>query len=425
MGVAFSGGRDSLALLHATVRAAHGTGLEVVALHVHHGLVAEADAWVQSAIALCHRWQRAGWPVRLRWHRVQGQPARGQSVEAWARRQRYEALARMAQEEGASLVLLAQHRRDQAETVLLQALRGAGARGLAAMPRLAVREGLSWARPWLDQPREAIESYVRRHRLKPLEDPSNDDTRLARNRLRAQVWPALTVAFHDAETTLAQSARRAQETSAVLDEVAALDLATLVKGPSLQRAPWLALSTARRANVLRAWLRAQCSRGAPEAMVQQLLHDWARRAQGQWTVAPGQVLVAYRGRLRWRVPEPEHIRGPACLDLSRPGCHAVPQWGGAFLVEPGEEQGIDAARLVHAELRPRSGGERFQRGPATPPRSLKKSFQQAGLAVDQRQGPLVWSGDQLVFVPGLGIDARAWASPGQPQLHLRWLPTRG
>src|SRR6185369_13650037 len=112
-------------------------GIEVVALHVHHGLMPQADAWVQSAVRLCARWQAAGWPLRLRWHRLDSTPAQGDSVEAWARRERYAALAQMAREEGASLVLLAQHRRDQAETVLLQALRGGGPRGLAAMPRSA------------------------------------------------------------------------------------------------------------------------------------------------------------------------------------------------------------------------------------------------------------------------------------------------
>lgn len=420
--VAFSGGRDSLALLHATVRAAHDVGAQVVALHVHHGLLAEADAWVQSAIALCHRWQRAGWPVRLRWHRVAGRPARGQSVEAWARRERHEALARMAREEGASLLLLAQHRRDQAETVLLQALRGAGAKGLSAMPVSALRDGLVWARPWLDQPREAIEAYVRRHRLKPIEDPSNADARWARNRLRLQAWPALVEAFPDAETTLAQSARKAQEATAVLDEVAALDLAAVAEGATLQRSPWLALSVPRRANLLRHWLGAQLPQGAPEALVQQIQHDWALRATGQWTGPNGQVLVAYRGHLRWRAPTIAPPNVAASMDLSVPGHHQLPQWGGTLLVEPAAEHGIDPGCLLRAELRARSGGERFQCASGAPPRSLKKSFQQAGLAADLRQGPLVWSGGQLVFVPGLGIDARAWAPPGRPQLRLRWLP---
>ena len=111
-------------------------------------------------------------------------------------------LDEMAREEGASLLLLAHHRRDQAETWLLQALRGGGPAGLAAMPRCAERAGLVWARPWLDQPRSAIEAYLRQHLLTWVDDQSNADQRFARNRLRAIVWPAMLEAFTDAEAAL-------------------------------------------------------------------------------------------------------------------------------------------------------------------------------------------------------------------------------
>jgi tRNA(Ile)-lysidine synthase len=118
--VAFSGGRDSTALLHATLRAARDGGVQVVALHVHHNLQPEADTWLAHAQQVCQRWSR-GAPLRLLHRRLAGTPARGDSVEAWARRERYRALADMAHEAGAELVLLAQHRRDQAETFLLRA----------------------------------------------------------------------------------------------------------------------------------------------------------------------------------------------------------------------------------------------------------------------------------------------------------------
>ena len=98
MAVAFSGGRDSLALLHATCRAAQALGLQVVALHIHHGLLADADGWLRRAQQLCTRWRRHGWPLTLRWQRLDGQPAPGDSIEAWARAGRHAALAAMAAE---------------------------------------------------------------------------------------------------------------------------------------------------------------------------------------------------------------------------------------------------------------------------------------------------------------------------------------
>ncbi|MBU6259522.1 MAG: tRNA lysidine(34) synthetase TilS, partial [Burkholderiales bacterium] len=227
--VAASGGRDSTALLHCTARAARALGAEVVALHVHHGLQAEADDWLELV-----RRQARRWSAEFACQRLLGKPARGASVEAWARTERYRALAELAHASGCGLVLLAHHRRDQAETWLLQALRGAGAAGLAAMPARAERAGLTWVRPWLDQPREAIEAYVRRHRLRHAEDPSNGDPRYARNRLRLQVWPALTAAFPEAEAALAAAAAQAQDAAALAAQLAAQDLARLCEGPALR-----------------------------------------------------------------------------------------------------------------------------------------------------------------------------------------------
>src|ERR1700712_6009176 len=112
--VACSGGRDSVALLHAALGAAPALGTSVVALHIHHGLMADADAWASEVEALCERWN-----VGFACERLAGAPSPGESVEAWARRERYRALARMALEAGADIVLLVHHLHDQAETVLL------------------------------------------------------------------------------------------------------------------------------------------------------------------------------------------------------------------------------------------------------------------------------------------------------------------
>ena len=164
-GVAFSGGRDSVALLHASATAARGTGLRVVALHVHHGLMPQADQWVDHMQLQVAQWQAQGLPVAFSHVRLRGSPAAGDSVEAWARKHRYQALTAMAKAQGIGTVLLAQHLKDQAETVMLQALRGAGPAGWAAMPRAVLREEVWWIRPWLNQPRRAIEAYISVHGL--------------------------------------------------------------------------------------------------------------------------------------------------------------------------------------------------------------------------------------------------------------------
>ena len=298
LGVAVSGGRDSVALLHAAATAAVGSGLEVWALHVHHGLMPQADDWWTTLEQQCARWARRGMPVRFAGERLTGAPVAGQSIEAWARAGRYDALTRMAKERQIGLVLLAQHRRDQAETVLLQALRSGGPAGLSAMPRSVERHGIRWVRPWLDQPRPAIEAYVRRYRLRYVDDPSNEDPRLARNRLRTQAWEALAEAFPQAEVALAGTARRMQEAAACNAELAALDISACVdaKG-AVDLAAWAGLSPARRANLLRHWGARWCPAGVPETLIARLLEEAVGARNGSRWPIPGGQIKRLKGRL--------------------------------------------------------------------------------------------------------------------------------
>jgi tRNA(Ile)-lysidine synthase len=423
--VAYSGGRDSTALLHATLAAAATEGVQVLALHVHHGLSAHADAWLDACAAQCTRWARKGLTVQFVAQRLDTRPARGESTEAWARQARYRALRTMALDHGASLVLLAHHRRDQAETFVLQALRGAGTAGLAGMPQVVEREGICWARPWLEVSDAQIAAYVRRHRLKYIDDDSNADTRLARNRLRLQVWPALTDAFPQAEAALAAAATWSQEADAALRELAADDLAGIADARGLDVARWSLLSTPRRSNALRTWLKDAVGAAAPASLVTRLLDELKPRQSARWPVAGGE-LQQHRSRLRpVVVKETAAVRALApetALGIRRAGRHALPGWGGVLQVTRVAAEGVPLAWLAHLELRPRSGSERFQAGIGRPPRSLKKQFQAAGVAAWERGGPLVYSGGQLVFVPGLGLDARVIGLPGQPQVQLHWLP---
>lgn len=430
--VAYSGGRDSTALLHATWRAVlapvegGGPRPEVVALHVHHGLSPQADAWQAHCEAQCARWSaEVGLTLRLRTERLKGTPAPGDSVEAWARTRRYEALARMARAEGASLVLMAHHRRDQAETFLLQALRGAGMAGLSGMPaQYRDPDGLRWCRPWLDRPREAIEAYVTRHGLDFIDDDSNTNPRFARNRLRLALWPALTGAFPDAEASLAQAGRRAQEARACLAELAQIDLAAVAPqdGP-LSLAVWCRLSAARRSNALHAWLQRipglRVTRPLLDRLGQELGDGTGEPAR--WPCGEAGELRRYQGELTFAPQGPVERPGiPGGLAIPAPGRYELPAWGGRLHVSLVTSGGLAWTPGMVLTLRRREGAEQFQGGPRQPARALKKQFQSARVPAWERTGPLVFQGDVLVFVPGLGLDARALAPPGVAQVALRW-----
>lgn len=427
--VAYSGGRDSTALLHATLAEAALLGVDVLALHVHHGLSPNADAWLAHCEDQCRRWSRWHPNLQLVSHRLTTRPAQGESVEAWARQARYRALREMALGQQVDVVLLAHHRRDQAETLLLQALRGAGPAGLSGMPRRALRDGIEWQRPWLQQPREAIDAYVRRHRLKHIDDESNEDTRFARNRLRHEVWPSLAKAFPHAEAALSTAADWAQEASAALEELARIDLVRVaVEAPSglaigLALGPWLELSVPRRSNVLRAWLKARLGAPAAASLVTRLMTELPAVRSARWSVASGELQL-HKAVLQHRASQPQpasRMAREATLSLRRAGTCALPGWGGRFQVTRVTEGGIPLAWLAHLDLKPREGAERFQAGMARPPRSLKKQFQSMGVPAWDREGPLVYSGGQLVFVPGLGLDARVIGLPGQALVSLRWI----
>jgi tRNA(Ile)-lysidine synthase len=421
--VAWSGGRDSTALLHASLLEALALGAKVFALHVHHGLSPNADAWLAACEAQCTRWAKRGLPVTLVSTHLSTSPAPGESIEAWARQARYRALRTMALANDVSVVLLAHHRRDQAETFLLQALRGAGMAGLAGMPASVERDGITWQRPWLTKPREDIDAYVRRHRLKHIDDESNGDRRFARNRLRLDVWPALASAFDQAEASLATAAGWAYEARSALGELAALDLVHVANERGLQVVPWRGLSDARRSNALRAWLAAQTGRAAAASLVTRLLEELAATRSARWPMGGGELRL-YRGSLMFtETVDAKVSTAPpreTQLSVTRAGRYALPGWAGGLHVERTSGDGVPLAWLAHLELRPRLGAEQFQSGPGRPPRSLKKQFQSAGVPEWERAGPLFYSGGQLVFVPGLGLDARVLGLPGQPLVRLRW-----
>lgn len=251
--VAYSGGLDSTVLLHA-LAGEEALRSRLRAVHVDHGLHPTSPDWAQHCRKQCEQWQ-----IELDVRAVTVD-ATGHGPEAAARIARYDAFE-AALHEGETLVL-AHHRDDQAETVLLRLLRGAGSRGLAAMAEQRAFAGARLWRPLLAVPREALRRYAEMHALTWLEDPSNADSRFDRNFLRQQVLPLLQQRWPQAQQALAHSARWLADDAALLDEVATRHLAQ-VQGldPDTLSAPALrALPERWQSRVLHLWL---AERGRP------------------------------------------------------------------------------------------------------------------------------------------------------------------
>lgn len=282
IGVAYSGGADSTALLLAAARRWPG---QVRALHIHHGLQAAADEFVRVCEAVCAQAQ-----VPLQVLRVNARHASGESPEDAARRARYTALAAAALEQGLGGVLLGQHADDQVETLLLALSRGAGLPGLSAMPTRIARGGVVFYRPLLGVAAADLRQWLLNQQIPFVDDPSNLDERFTRNRIRARLLPALAQVFPQFRATFARSARHAAQGQAVLLEVAQQDLALVGTPPSIKALQLL--SSARQANVLRHWLlleQATPSAAQLEQLQQQIAACRTRGHRIDLKVAQGYV----------------------------------------------------------------------------------------------------------------------------------------
>lgn len=437
--VAYSGGLDSSVLLDAAVRMV-GAG-RLVAFHVHHGLSPNADAW----LAHCDATARA-YGVSFDARRVDVAPDDAAGVEAAARDARYRALDAMCAAHGVQVLWLAQHADDQAETVLLQLLRGAGLAGLAAMaPVREVAGGVTRVRPLLGLLRAQLERYAHACDLRWIEDESNADTRYARNALRHDVMPALSAHFPGFREALARTAAHAASAQGLLDELARGDLlaARASAADALSHGAVVALDDARALNLLRYWMR---TLGLPAASTARLadalrqLRETAREGEGHALRVDhaGRALRCYRGEVFWDALAPAAVaqtpgegvqREPMQLIWRGEEIWRLPQWRGTYVFAPADESDPDAVpesvlRRAPLVARAREGGERLRDEAANLSRTLKNLFQSRGVPAWERDVPLLYSGETLLFVPRIGVNRSVLGeqdmTPPQPWRRIEW-----
>lgn len=417
--VAYSGGLDSHVLLHALAALRAQLGVPVAAVHVNHGLQPAAARWDVHCRAVCTQ-LGLGYAAL----EVDARAARGASPEAAARAARYAALAGWLP--AGHCLLTAQHRDDQAETLLLQLLRGAGVHGLAAMPEYGEFAAGTRLRPLLDVPRAALRAYAERQQLEWVDDPSNCDTGLDRNYLRHRVLPLLAARWPAMSTNLSRAAAHQAEAAALLDATAVRDLQAAAGAAAGQlHLPAIAgLSAQRRRNVLRYWLR-QLTGGTPSAAVlARILDDLpGSRADAQPCVHwNGFVLRRYRDTLFLMRPLPEPDTAQA-LRWSLAAPLVLPAGCGVLRAREVIGQGIrrDAVTAGGVQVSWRRGGERCRPVRRGQHHALKKLFQERAVPPWQRARiPLIFIDEQLALVPGLWVCEPFQAAPGEAAVQIDW-----
>jgi tRNA(Ile)-lysidine synthase len=434
--IAFSGGLDSSALLQLAHRYAGEHGIALFAFHVHHGISPNADAWLEHCRTEC-----AALGVSFDHRRVSLEKGKS-GVEAAARKLRYAALGDMCRQHDVRLMLTAHHLDDQAETVLLQLLRGSGTAGLSGMdaansaPELLGNPELVMARPLLQVSREALEDYVNAADIAYIDDESNTDPRYARNALRLQVMPALAQAFPGFQERFARSAAHAQSAQRMLTELAAQDLALCLDGDTVDVWKLRTMSVDRVRNLLRYWFATRALRMPSTAWLEEMVTQLVEaRPDAQLLVThPDCLIRRHRDRLYitpklgdlagMRDPDDEGVivRHAQQFRWQGEGEIAFPDYGGTLYFDEAEE-GVDPAWLRGQALAIdfRKGGERLKLAANRPTRSLKYHYQACDVpAWERTRLPIITAGKELVFAAGIGMDCHHLATGPGPFIRLRW-----
>ncbi len=397
LAVAFSGGPDSSALLHALSRLPAARDRDLSAVHVNHRLDPHSSQWAEQVQAFCHQLEV---PVTVL--PVHVERASGRGIEAAARSARYQAFSQHLA--AGTLLALAHHRDDQAETVLLKLLRGAGPEGLGGMRSLRLYAHIQLWRPLLDCPREVLQRYVQHQALSTISDPANQQADLARSYLRTTVLPSLTRHWPEVHAALAHSAKLSRTAAHFIDRHArsALTLLQGVDPHTLHAAPWRALDDALRGLVLEHWLHAQELPAPSTAQRINLEHqlDTAAVDRVPRITWHGAELRVWRG---WIYAMPPQSDPPSDWALS---------WTGQPLSLPGGGiLHLASSQVMPVPLRvrsPRPGETMLLRGHQHHT-ALNKLFQQTGVPpwlrhrcpmIEDRQGHLLAIADLAFTAAG-------------------------
>ncbi len=419
--IAYSGGLDSTVLLHLMAGLRDELGKEVSALHIDHGLSAHSTDWSGQCRAFC---EHLGVPFFL--HQVEVKRPGGHGLEAAARHARYAVFEEVLGER--EVLLTAHHRDDQAETLLLQLLRGGGVHGLAAMPPARHFGRGFLARPLLEQSREALRRYAVAEGLEWIEDPSNFDTGLERNYLRHTLLPQLAERREGIRDVLVRSAGHFAETAALLDDLALQDLAHAEQEQATLSVQALKRLTPERCrNLLRYAIR-QLGLPLPDHRhLHRILDEVLPASEDAMPLVAwaGAEVRRYRDSLFLLPPLPPVPEPTLELPWSGEAEMPLPEALGRLRTRRVQGEGISARRLANGacSIRWRRGGEALQPAGRAEHHLLRKLYQEAGVPPWERsRRPLLYLDGKLAQVAGLWTAAEYAAAPAEEGIVFDWRP---
>jgi tRNA(Ile)-lysidine synthase len=414
--VALSGGPDSAALLRATAALGKNfRALPLRAVHIDHGLQAAAVDFRAACITLCVQLR-----IPLRIVAIEVQHDAGLSIEAAARTARYAALKLEMQPR--ECLLTAHHREDQAETLLLQALRGAGVKGMAAMP-VCRPLGLGWhVRPLLDVAQSDLKQFSEQQATASI-DPMNQDLRFDRVYLRTAVWPLIETRWPGAAIALTRAARHMAEAQQLLEMTAGTDVSRLRDGEALSIPGLRALSPLKRVNAVRLWLGQEGAEAPSTARLTEALRQVLdAEADHQPAIIFGpHALRRYRQRLFVTRADPPRVPdAQSWIAAEGSSIELGPSLGKLTWIA--RRGGIAAERLPTSVIvRRREGGETLKPGPSAKTQTVQHLCQAFGVLPWMRDAlPLVLVGDALIAVADLWLDARWCTAADAPGLKVAW-----
>ena len=417
--VAYSGGLDSHVLLHAMVALCEKLNGELHAVHINHALNSDSKKWSEHCKLQC-----SGLGIPFVSVTIDAQHKSGESPESAARKSRYSAFESLLQE--GDCLMTAHHQDDQAETLMLQLMRGGGVHGLSAMPEQRTLKKGVHIRPLLGFKRADLLQYAKDQNLSWIEDPSNVEIDFMRNYLRHEVMPQLRKQWPGSSQTISRSALLCSDASRLIDEVAADDLSAVKTADknviSLEK--FVVYSEHRQRNILRYWFVVLGLNQPNMKHIQQIMKNILTASEDRnplvsWS---GVEVRRYRGRMyAMKKLQPFDSKTEKQWDVDSHVDLEIA--GGMLCAEKAEGQGLDYALCSEGEVtvKFRRGGERCRVAGQVHHTELKKIFQQRAVPPWWRNRiPLIYINNELAAIAGLLVCDEFSVKAGQTGLSLSW-----